>query len=56
MHPEELAKHIPCPYMRDEYGECKFGWHTRTQTCEECITEWLNSPAKEKYYEFNEDE
>lgn len=50
MSPEKLAKHIPCPY-----GECKFGWHKPIQTCEECIIEWLNSPAKEKYYELNED-
>lgn len=48
MRPEEFAKHIQCPYIRDEYGECKFGWHEREQTCVECITEWLNSPVKEK--------
>ena len=57
MKPEEFANYIECPYMRgDPYGECKFGWHEREQTCKECIVEWLNSPAKEKYYELNEDE
>ena len=54
---EEFARYIECPYTRgDPYGECKFGWHERTQTCLECIIEWLNSPMEEKYYELNEDE
>ena len=57
MKPDELAHYIECPYTRgDPYGECKFGWHNHTQTCHECITEWLNLQAEEKYYEFNEDE
>ena len=47
MPDEELAKVIPCPYMRDIYDECKFGWHERTQTCEECTLEWLKQPAKD---------
>ena len=43
----ELAQsgYIPCPYMEDDYDECKFGWHERTQTCEECIEEWLKMPC-----------
>lgn len=48
---EEFAKYIPCPYMKDAYDECKFGWHERDQTCEECVIEWLNSSAEEKWYE-----
>lgn len=45
MSDEELAKKIPCPYIKDEYDECKFGWHERTQTCEECALEWLRKTA-----------
>ena len=45
MSDEELAKKIPCPYIKDEYDECKFGWHERTQTCEECALEWLRMTA-----------
>ena len=47
MSDEELAETIPCPYMRDCYDECKFGWHERTQTCEECKLEWLRQPVKD---------
>lgn len=47
MTDEELARILPCPYMRDVYDECKFGWHERTQTCEECKLEWLRQPAEE---------
>lgn len=45
MSDEELAKKIPCPYIKNEYDECKFGWHERTQTCEECALEWLRKTA-----------
>lgn len=47
MSDEEMAasKNMPCPYIQDEYDECKFGWHTQTQTCEECKLEWLQSPV-----------
>ena len=56
MDAKKFSHFIECPYMRgQEYGECKFGWHEREQTCEECIVEWLNSPAEEKYYELNEE-
>ena len=47
MSDEELAETIPCPYMRDCYDECKFGWHERTQTCEECKLDWLKQPVKD---------
>ena len=33
--------HINCPYDDNGYGECKFGWHDREQTCEECLLEWI---------------
>ena len=49
MSDEELAASpliIPCFYDDDGYGECKFGWHNRTQTCEECKLEWLKQPAE----------
>jgi hypothetical protein len=44
---EELAEFIPCPYMKDDYDECRFGWHEPDMTCEECKLEWLKSEAKE---------
>ena len=44
MTDEELAKEIPCPYMRDMFEECKFGWHEKKQTCEECVLEWIKQP------------
>ena len=50
MSDEELAASpliIPCFYDDDGYGECKFGWHNRTQSCEECRLEWLKQPAEE---------
>ena len=49
MSDEELAASclLPCPYIEDPYGECKFGWHTPEQTCAECILEWLKQPAKD---------
>lgn len=49
MTDEELAAsdYIPCPYDNDDYGECKYGWHDREQTCEECKLEWLKQPVKE---------
>ncbi len=48
MSDEELAasNYIPCPYDDDGYGECKYGWHKREQTCEECKLEWLKHPAE----------
>lgn len=48
MSDEELANsiYIPCPYDDYGYGECKFGWHDREQTCEECKLEWLRETAK----------
>ena len=45
---KELAKILPCPYIHDEYGECKYGWHLQGETCDECILEWLGSPYEEK--------
>ena len=33
--------HINCPYDDYGMGDCKFGWHDREQTCEECQLEWL---------------
>ena len=33
--------HISCPYDDWAMGDCKFGWHGREQTCEECTLEWL---------------
>lgn len=49
MTDKELAasNYIPCPYDDGYYGECKFGWHDREQTCEECKLEWLRMPVKE---------
>ena len=49
MSDEELAAsvYIPCPYDDGGYGECKYGWHKREQSCEECKLEWLQQPAKE---------
>lgn len=32
---------IECPYDDYGMGDCKFGWHNREQTCEECKFEWL---------------
>lgn len=52
MTDEDLAASgiLPCPYNPDGEGECKFGWHTQEQTCEECTLEWLRKPwsGKEK--------
>lgn len=50
MSDEELAESglVPCPYNDDGFGECKYGWHDREQTCEECIAEWLKQPAENK--------
>lgn len=45
MSDEELAEKMGCPYMEDIYDECKFGWHTPTQTCFECKLEWLRQPV-----------
>ena len=36
-----VAGHIDCPYDNYKMGNCKFGWHDREQTCEECKLEWL---------------
>ena len=52
MSTEELAVWIHevaciCPYKKDVYDECKFGWHIQEQTCEECIYEWLESKVEE---------
>ena len=30
-------------YMKDDYDECRFGWHKPDMTCEECKLEWLKS-------------
>ena len=50
MTDEELAysNYIPCPYNDDSCGECKFGWHERKQTCEECKLEWLRTTIKKQ--------
>lgn len=51
MSDEEIAASeflLPCPYMKDMYDECKFGWHDRKQSCEECKLEWLKRPAEEE--------
>lgn len=42
---KQLVEHISCPFI-EEYGECKFGWHTPEQSCEECLLEWLNNFAE----------
>ena len=44
---EDMAAKMYCPYMKDIYDECKFGWHTPTQSCFECKLEWLRQPAKD---------
>ena len=46
----ELAKFhlLECPYMAEVYGECKYGWHDREQTCEECMLDWLKQPYEEE--------
>lgn len=48
MTDEELSKspYIPCPYDDYGFGECKYGWHTREQTCEECKLEWLQQDCE----------
>lgn len=45
MRDEEWAalSRFPCPYIKDEYDECK----KPEQACEECILEWLKQPYKE---------
>jgi 1,2-phenylacetyl-CoA epoxidase PaaB subunit len=50
MTDEELARFhlLECPRMAEVYGECKYGWHDREQTCEECMLEWLKQPYKEE--------
>lgn len=51
MSDEEIAASeflLPCPYIKDMYDECKFGWHDREQSCEECKLEWLKRPAEEE--------
>ena len=48
MSVEEMAARIPCPHMVDAYDECKFGWHERTQTCEECAREWLEREVQDE--------
>ena len=47
MSDEELAEVIPCPYMKDDYDECRFGWHEPEMTCEQCKLQWLKSEVKE---------
>lgn len=47
MSVDEIAAWIPCPYMVDVYGECKFGWHRQEQSCEECKREWLESEVQD---------
>lgn len=41
-----LAKVIGCPEKYksgDEmWYECKYGWHTPEETCEQCTIKWLN--------------
>ena len=50
MSDEELAasRYSPGPYDDDGYGECKYGWHDREQTCEECKLEWLGMPVNKE--------
>ena len=50
MTDEELAHFhlLKCPYIAgDVYGDCKYGWHDREQSCEECMLDWLKQPYKE---------
>lgn len=44
---EEMAKVIPCPYIKEAYDECKYGWHEKEETCEDCIKHWLESEVSE---------
>lgn len=43
MSDEELAEVIPCPYMKDEYDGCRYGWHEPEMSCEQCKLQWLKS-------------
>ena len=49
MSDKELASsiYIPCPYYNSVQGGCKFGSNEHTQTCKECILEWLQQPVKQ---------
>lgn len=43
MSDEELAEAILCPHMKDEYDECRYGWHEPEMSCEQCKLQWLKS-------------
>lgn len=44
MSDEELAELMSCPYMKDPYDECVYGWHD--YDCNKCKLEWLQSEAE----------
>lgn len=46
MTDKELADFIDCPYMKDPYDECIYGWHEHD--CDKCKLEWLQSIRKER--------
>lgn len=47
MSVEEMAEEMPCPYLNDPHGECKYGWHTQELTCKECAKQWLEREVSE---------
>jgi hypothetical protein len=50
MSDSDLARVVGCPeeYKScDMFWECKYGWHEREETCEECTVKWLNEQIKE---------
>ena len=47
MSVEEMAEEMPCPYLNDSHGECKYGLHTQELTCKECAKQWLEREVAE---------
>ena len=37
-----------CPYATSWSDECKYGWHEREQSCEECLLEWLKKECDDE--------
>lgn len=44
---DKMAAEGICPYKKEPYDECKYGWHKQEQSCEDCIKEWLNQEVEE---------